>query len=88
MTVRECARLQSMDTLEMPSTPTAAYAALGNAVNVKVVESIAKHLFNGTLPQGNKPLVILVPPPPSEETDCTNTKAIVSDDELASVEFD
>lgn len=46
MTVRECARLQSMgDQMEMPLTRTAAYKALGNAVNVDVIQAVAARLL-------------------------------------------
>lgn len=45
MTPRECARLQSMDTLKsLPSSEAAVYSALGNAVNVKVVRLVAEAL--------------------------------------------
>jgi len=46
MTIRECARLQSMDQLEhLPPDGSKATRALGNAVNVKVVKLILENLL-------------------------------------------
>ncbi|MEC4024244.1 DNA (cytosine-5-)-methyltransferase [Pseudomonas fulva] len=45
LSVRECARLQSMDTLVMPESIYDAYEALGNAVNVHLVEVIMRELL-------------------------------------------
>lgn len=46
MTVKECARLQSLESLiHLPATSNASFRALGNAVNSQVVERVAKSLL-------------------------------------------
>lgn len=46
MTVREGARLQGMQDLEeLPKSDMATFRALGNAVNVEVVQRIAEKLI-------------------------------------------
>jgi DNA (cytosine-5)-methyltransferase 1 len=45
ITPRECARLQSMDSLKvLPESLTASYRALGNAINVRVMRRVAEAL--------------------------------------------
>jgi DNA (cytosine-5)-methyltransferase 1 len=51
MTMRECARLQSMGELKhLPETRGGAYKALGNAVNVKVMRAVAEALIQREVP--------------------------------------
>ena len=50
MTPRECAKLQSLDMLKaLPDSSPKAFAALGNAVNSKVVERVARSLLSNYL---------------------------------------
>jgi DNA (cytosine-5)-methyltransferase 1 len=51
LSVQECARLQCMEEICMPDSIYEAYQALGNAVNVKVVELITEQLLLCALPK-------------------------------------
>lgn len=46
MTPAECAKLQSLDSITLPTSDLAAYKALGNAVNARVVRAIAEPLLS------------------------------------------
>ncbi|MFT4227203.1 DNA cytosine methyltransferase [Micropruina sp.] len=47
MTPAECAELQSLGNIQLPSSDLDAYKALGNAVNARVVKAIAQRLLIG-----------------------------------------
>jgi DNA (cytosine-5)-methyltransferase 1 len=48
MTMRECARLQSMGGLQhLPDSQSAGYKALGNAINVDIAFAVAQRLLTG-----------------------------------------
>lgn len=50
MSVLECARLQSLESIRMPDVPAQAYRALGNAVNAQVVSEICRMLVGNLAP--------------------------------------
>ena len=47
MTPAECAELQSLGDIHLPTSDLEAYKALGNAVNARVVKAIAERLLEG-----------------------------------------
>jgi DNA (cytosine-5)-methyltransferase 1 len=49
MTPKECAELQSLGEIQLPDNDLAAYKALGNAVNARVVHAIAEPLLEGLM---------------------------------------
>ncbi|MBG6056575.1 DNA (cytosine-5)-methyltransferase 1 [Salinibacterium sp. CAN_S4] len=58
MTPNECAKLQSLDGIALPKSDLAAYKALGNAVNARVVQAIAEPLLADLITgDGREPLL-------------------------------
>lgn len=55
MTPQECAALQSLDGIELPTSDLSAYKALGNAVNAHVVRVIAEPLLAGLTSSERQP---------------------------------
>lgn len=72
MTPTECKRLQSMDTIELPESDTRAYAALGNAVNVRVAQLVAETLV-GRASRAE----VLVFPEPAEPAPASKPKQLL-----------
>ena len=74
MTPLECKRLQSMELLELPTPDTRAYAALGNAINVKVAQLVAEALLVG------EPQVLDTPDPKGLRTPLALSQRVLSSD--------
>ncbi|QHC65109.1 DNA (cytosine-5-)-methyltransferase (plasmid) [Rathayibacter festucae] len=63
MTPAECARLQSLDSISLPTSNSAAYKALGNAVNAEVVRQIAEPLLIEAVKPQTPVVAIGIPEP-------------------------